>query len=77
MSYARGSPESMLLRMSVERNTTGLETQSTGISMQMALTHLGLAGQVMLMQVPVYHWSQATCEATGMPQASPVMVEQT
>ena len=42
VSSAPGSPESLLLRMSVEHNTTGLETQLTSISMQMALTHLGL-----------------------------------
>lgn len=42
VSSAPGSPESLLLRMSVEHNTTGLETQLTGISMQIALPHLGL-----------------------------------
>lgn len=42
VSSAPGSSESQLLRMSVEHNTTGLEAQLTGISVQMAITHLGL-----------------------------------
>ena len=42
VSSAPGSPEPMLLRMSVEHSTAGSETQFTGISMQVALTHLGL-----------------------------------